>query len=46
VLDWCEQGTSIQLLGVGISGQRLLAIARGMREVRPRPARPCVAPGS
>lgn len=46
VLDWCEQGTSIQLLGVGISGRRLLAIARGMHEVRPRPARPCVAPGS
>lgn len=45
VLDWCEQGTSIQLLGVGLSGTRLIAIARGMREVRPRPARRCVAPG-
>jgi hypothetical protein len=46
VLDWCEQGTSIQLLGVGISDKRLIAIARGMREVKPRPARRCVAPGS
>lgn len=46
VLDWCEQGTSIQLLGIGISGKRLIAIARGMREVRPRPARPCAAPGA
>jgi len=46
VLDWCEQGTSIQLLGVGISGKRLIAIARGMREVRPRPARRCAAPGA
>ena len=41
VLDWCEQGTSIQLLGVGISGDRLIAIARGMREARARPARRC-----
>jgi hypothetical protein len=44
VLDWCEQGTSIQFLGVGISGNRLIAIARGMKEVRPRPARRCVTP--
>jgi hypothetical protein len=44
VLDWCEQGTSIQLLGVGLSGNRLIAIARGMKEVRPRPARRCVSP--
>lgn len=45
-LDWCEQGTSIQLLGVGLSGQRLIAIARSMEEVKPRPARRCVTPGS
>jgi hypothetical protein len=46
VLDWCEQGTSIQLLGVGLPDRRLIAIARGMREVKPRPARRCVAPGA
>lgn len=46
VLDWCEQGTSIQLLGVGISGERLIAIARGMKEVRARPARRCASIGS
>jgi hypothetical protein len=45
LLDWCEQGTSIQLLGVGITNKRLIAIARGMEEVRPRPARRCVPPG-
>jgi hypothetical protein len=44
VLDWCEQGTSIQLLGVGLSAERLVAIARSMREVQPRPARRCVTP--
>jgi hypothetical protein len=45
-LDWCEQGTSIQLLGVGISADRLIAIARGMREVRARPPRACATIGS
>ena len=45
-LEWCERGTTVQLVADGVSSTRLLEVARSMRPVDRAPATSCPPPGS
>ena len=45
-VEWCERGTTVQLIADGVAKARLLEIARSMKPVDRARASTCVRPGS